>query len=327
MAPVTQAPRRLTIPARMFLMLAAVLVTFGGVLVWSLFQHQRTADELRLLNEGYLPLALTVGEAKATQAVFGTVVDRVISEPDPTATQQWLEVARRVRPATVERALAGVERAEQLKQSTADRAALSGVSDRLRRVRRRFERNEATYERFFETLNRGEGDGAETLVSELRAEERSAEADLREARRQLQDRISIISASAAEQEGRSAILLGASTVVAVLIGLGVIGLAYRMLSPLPRLQRRVEVVARGDLSPVELPRSDDELGRLADAVRAHGGGPQGPGSKPAGRDPSAGAFRAPRGDWSHGGARDPRGEEPSVEHWSQRGTARGGVGG
>ena len=246
-------------------MLALVLMTFGGVLVWSLFQHQRTADELRLLNEGYLPLALTVGEAKATQAVFGTVVDRVVSEPDPTATQQWLEVARRVRPATVERALSGVERAGQFKQTDADRAALLGVSERLQKVRQRFDRNEAAYDRFFDALNRGDADGAEPLVSELRAEERSAENDLREARRRLQERIAAISSGAAEQESRAALLLGASTGIALLVGLGVIGLTYRMLSPLPRLQRRVEVVARGDLSPVELPRSDDELGRLADA--------------------------------------------------------------
>ncbi|MCZ7678613.1 MAG: hypothetical protein M5U28_07515 [Sandaracinaceae bacterium] len=74
---------RLTIPTRIFLSFVLVLLAFGVVSAASLIQHQRTAARLRLLHEGYLPLALTIGQAKATQAVFNTLLDRVLQERDP----------------------------------------------------------------------------------------------------------------------------------------------------------------------------------------------------------------------------------------------------
>ena len=61
---------RLSIPTRIFLGFALVLTAFGAVAIFSLTQHARTVRTLGLLNEGLLPLALTLGEAKATQAVF-----------------------------------------------------------------------------------------------------------------------------------------------------------------------------------------------------------------------------------------------------------------
>ena len=102
---------RLTIPSRIFLSIVLVLAAFGAVSAASLYQHQRTAARLRLLHEGYLPLALDIGEAKATQAVFGTLLDRLLSERDPTAPRSWLDAARRVRPAKIRRALRSIERA------------------------------------------------------------------------------------------------------------------------------------------------------------------------------------------------------------------------
>ena len=254
---------RLSIPTRIFLGLAAVLVVFVAVAITSLVQHERTAGTLRLLHEGYLPLALTVGEAKATQAIFGTVLDRVLSERDPTATRNWLSAARRVRPATLRRGLYGVERAEQLDPPPEDRAALAEIRASLESVRRSHEESDADYEELFEALEAGDSQRAERTLAELRAVEREIQRDLRESRTLLQERIATVSAEAAEQEQKSAVLLAALALLALGVGVAVIWWSHRMLAPLPRLQERVAAVARGDLAAKLEPKTDDELGRLA----------------------------------------------------------------
>ncbi len=255
--------RRLSIPTRIFLGFALLLAAFGAVSVTSVVQHERTAARLLLLHEGYLPLALTVGEAKATQAVFGTLLDRVMSERDPTATRNWLNAARQVRPATLRRALYGVERAEQLAESDPDKAALAGVRTTLEQVGAAYREGDARYDELFDALVSHDDARAERLLRSLRAEERDIQLRLRDARSVLQERIAIVSAEAEEQQRRAAVLLGALTVVGLLLGAAVIFAAHRLLSPLPRLMERVAAVARGDLAAKLEPRTDDELGRLA----------------------------------------------------------------
>jgi two-component system NtrC family sensor kinase len=51
--------------------------------------------------------------------------------------------------------------------------------------------------------------------------------------------------------------------VALLVGIAVTWWSQRVLSPLPRLQERVEAVARGELVEKLGPTGDDEIGRLA----------------------------------------------------------------
>jgi PAS domain S-box-containing protein len=260
---VTRERPRLSIPTRIFLGFALLLVAFGGVAVTSVVQHERTAHTLRLLHEGYLPLALTVGEAKATQAVFGTLLDRVMSERDPTATRNWLNAARQVRPATLRRALYGVGRARELATDPRDRALLDDVEGTLSEVGAAYRASDAHYDELFEALVSGDLAAAERVLGALRQNERVIQNLLRDARSALQERIATLSADAEEDERRAAVLLGALAVLGLLLGLAVIFAAHRMLSPLPRIMERVAAVARGDLSSRLEPRTDDELGRLA----------------------------------------------------------------
>src|SRR5688500_1029623 len=129
---------RLSIPTRIFLGFALVLLAFGAVATVSLLQHQRSAETLRLLHEGYLPLALAVGEAKATQAVVGTLLDRLLTEQDPSASRSWLHAARRVRPATMRRALYALDRAEQLSVGADDGRVLRDLRRDLEGVHRTY---------------------------------------------------------------------------------------------------------------------------------------------------------------------------------------------
>jgi len=102
---------RLTIPTRIFAALLSLLFAFFVGSLTSVITHQRSAATLRLLHEGYLPLALTLGSAKADHAIYGSMLARMLTEPDPSRTQEWVDrAARQVMPATIEVALEQVAR-------------------------------------------------------------------------------------------------------------------------------------------------------------------------------------------------------------------------
>jgi two-component system, NtrC family, sensor kinase len=65
------------------------------------------------------------------------------------------------------------------------------------------------------------------------------------------------------QQEQGIVVLMALAGMALLVGVGVTWWSQRVLSPLPRLQERVEAVARGELAEKLGPTTDDEIGRLA----------------------------------------------------------------
>ena len=123
----TRPARRkwLTIPTRIVLGYIVVLVAFGVVGGLSFLQHHRTSQTLGLLEDGYLPLALTLSQAKATQSVYANLVERALQSERSTPTKSWLRAALRIRPRTLQRAYDGVDRAEAL---TEERRAAGAAS-------------------------------------------------------------------------------------------------------------------------------------------------------------------------------------------------------
>lgn len=256
------ARRRLTIPTRIFLSFVLVLLAFGVVSAASLIQHQRTAARLRLLHEGYLPLALTIGQAKSDQAVFGLFLDRVLSERDPTATRDWLNAARQVRPSTVRRALSGLERAEELEPPFDDRESLREIRFALEAVQAGYAEGEPRFDALFAALESGRIEEAGRTLEDLRLREQQIARRLRVVWGQVQSRIGQTSRTAAEQEQESVLVITTLSVCALLLGLVVLWWSQRLLAPLPRLQARVTAVARGDLAGRVEPARDDEIGKL-----------------------------------------------------------------
>jgi signal transduction histidine kinase/HAMP domain-containing protein len=255
--------RRLSIPTRIFLSFVLVLLAFGVPSAASLAQHQRTAATLRLLHEGYLPTALTIGEAKATHAVIGTMLEQVLHEEDSTATRDWLMTARRVRPSTIRRALAGVRRAESTDPSDEDRAALAELRGILEQVQSGYAANEALYERLFDALEDRDLARADRALDDLRLRELEVARRLRRAWARVHSRIAQTSETAAAQERDSVLVVAGSACIALLLGLVVLWWSQRLLSPLPRLTDRVMAVAKGDLRGRVDAARDDEIGKLS----------------------------------------------------------------
>ncbi len=239
-----------------------MLTVSSLVSVGSFVQHQRTAATLSLVHEGYLPLALTVSEARATQSVFGNLLDRMLSERNSSATRTWLNAARKTRPGTVERALEGIAHIEHMAPPEADRASLAKARRELRRVTTMLAQGEGRYRDLYAALDAGDKDGAERVLADLRARERGIDGRLRTVWDTLLGRIEQTSARAAVEQEHALGVLAALVVLSLAVGVGVTVWSQRVLSPLPRLQERVEAVARGDLVRQLSPNTDDEIGRL-----------------------------------------------------------------
>lgn len=253
-----------SIPTRIFLGFAVLCLLLVGLGVASLVEHDRTALSLRRLHEGYLPLALTVGESKANQAVFVTLLDDLLDEPSGSLERDWLGIARRVRPATIRRALHGADRIVELAETREEHEAALRMIETLHYVDGRFTLSNQAIDRVLEAMRRGDPITAARELSTARVLEVDAQRKLRELHLVLEARSADIARSASEREARMAVVLSIATLLGLLLGLGVTYLSYRLLSPLPRLQARVGAVAGGEFSnPLEA-TSDDELGRLTE---------------------------------------------------------------
>jgi len=251
---------RLSIPTRIFFGFILILGALGVMATLSLLQHRRTAGTLRLLDEGYLPLALRLGQSRADQNGYVAQLDRLMEEE--ARTRSWLEAARRLRLGSVRMTLESVDQALGLLPPPVERRSLERIRGDLTAAAHTFEESESKYEALTEALGSGDRPRAEVLLAGLRETEAEALFRLRSAGTALQERIATVSSEAAEQERQAAIVLGVLTVLSLAIGIAITWWSQRLLAPLPRLQQRVAAVARGDLASQLEPATDDELGRL-----------------------------------------------------------------
>lgn len=251
----------LTIPTRIVLGYIVVLVAFGVVGGLSFLQHHRTSRTLGLLEDGYLPLALTLSQAKATQSVYANLVERALESERSTPTKTWLRAALRIRPTTLRRAYEGVERAEALAEELGQPAPLRSVRRELDAISRAYEQIDEQYEQLFATID-DETEVADELLSKLRNTEQRIERNYDRASQSVQQRISRTSALAASQSERATFLLGLLGILALIVGVAVTFLSQRLLRPIPLLHQRVAAVARGDLSSTVDIKRNDELGQL-----------------------------------------------------------------
>ncbi len=258
-----RVPVRLSIPRRIVLGFALVLSASGLVSVVSFVQHQRTAAALSLLDEGYLPLALTVSEARATHSVINNLLDRVLSERDTTASRIWLNAARKARPLALEQARSKIAQIHAMGPWESDGAALVRMRRELRRVQSMTDKGEKRYVELYSALDSGDRAGAERILADLRARERAIENEWRRMWDEIVASIGKTSQRVSAQQAQAITVLWSLGALALLVGLVIAWWAQRVLSPLPRLQERVEAVARGELIQKLGPSTDDEIGRLA----------------------------------------------------------------
>ncbi len=262
-----EPPRRAawpSLPTRIFLAFALVIAAFVGVALFGLVQHERTSRTLQRLHDGYLPLALQLGEARAAQGIVAAFLDRVRGERDTAATRGWLEAARRRRPVMVRRARRLLEDLRRSPEDAREAASLRRIGVALGRVERGMADSEQVLRRLLGRLAQEQGGPSAGLLERVRAREREVQRNLAAAWRLVRQQIAETGRQAAERQRRTATALAVATLLALALGMAVLWWSARVLRPLRQLSTRVQAVARGDWRSQPLaPRRDDELGRLA----------------------------------------------------------------
>jgi two-component system, NtrC family, sensor kinase len=269
-APFWQRPRPFgrrsaqSIPGRISAGFAVVLFSFTCVAGVSLWEHQRTAKTLRILHEGYLPLSLSISEARATQGAFATMVERTLEEGGTAAAEGWLEIARRIRPFPLRRAIDAANQAQRLVEVERDRATIRQLRNELDAVLLQYELVEDDFDALSSSLSGRDRAPQRAALSSIRSREREAQTHLAKAWQLIGERVAVTSLQAREDERRALGLLVGLGLVALAVGLTMTVWSQRVLSPLTKLSERVLAVARGDLSARVETHADDEIGRVAE---------------------------------------------------------------
>ena len=90
---------RRTIATRVLASFAVMLVAFAVTVGWSVVAQRRAARDSDELSNGYVPVALKLGQLRATQATLSTLVDGIPDERDPISARLLLSTLASARRA------------------------------------------------------------------------------------------------------------------------------------------------------------------------------------------------------------------------------------
>jgi signal transduction histidine kinase len=214
------------------------------------------------LHEGYLPLSLSISEARATQGAFATMVERTEGS-DTAAAEGWLEIARRVRPFALRRAVEAANQAQRLVREERERTTLVTLRSELEAVLFEYELSEDDFDTLSSALANRDRSAATAALASVRLRERAAQTHLATAWQLISERIAATSRKARDDEGRALGLLIGLGLLVLAVGVAISFWAQHMLAPLTKLAERVAAVARGDLSARIERHTDDEIGHVA----------------------------------------------------------------
>lgn len=248
----------LSLPTKVFLSFAVVIVAFGVTMTYALVHHRQTLRDLTLVSGGLLPVTLAVAEIRNTQELLVTTL-----ESDPEGRTVWLSLVRQLRPASLQRTSRALRQAGDLATQTRDVELLNDLADELEDVAEEAEAHEPEYRELFSAIEEGDAVDAGEVLYLLIRREREISARLERVQGQVESQITLIARDVERAERQLLWALLFLTIGALVIAAGVTIFSYRALAPLSRLTDGVIAVGSGDLRQrVEISGSG-EIGALA----------------------------------------------------------------
>jgi two-component system NtrC family sensor kinase len=258
-------PPRKTVARRVLASFAVTLIAFAITVGWSVVTQRRAAEDSEELTKGYVPVALKLGQLRATQATLSTLVDGIPDERNPLSTKIVLETltsARRVR--LVETRAAMVEGLAGVGSPATQQLAVSLVQG-LDAADSALGDDRGVFDRLFSAINEGDKDTVNRELVTLGALEHDADKRLHGLADRVSSSMDALSAAAHAREVRAVYALLALSLLTLGVGIAVSIHTRRLLAPLARVTERAQAVARGDLTPHSVEPTDDEIGELASA--------------------------------------------------------------
>ncbi len=258
----TRPPRR-SIAGRVLASFTVTVVAFAVTVGWSVVTQRAAAQHSEELAGGYVPVALKLGQLRATQATISTLVDGIPDERSPVSMRHVLSTlvsARRTKfletRVAVEQGLASVGSMPAVELARRLSAELQNTEQSLADDR-------SDFDRLFASIAAGDRGEAERLRTIVAAEEHEAERRIHDLADEVSTSMNSLSLDARVRERRAILALIALAVLTLGVGVAVSIHTRRLLAPLQEVTERAKAVARGDLVPREVHRTDDEIGELA----------------------------------------------------------------
>jgi signal transduction histidine kinase len=254
--------KRRSVAARVLASYVAVLLAFALTAAWSVASERKAAQEAELLRTGYVPLKFSVEKALDAQNLVSAELSHITEARNPSDARNWIETERRVRPTTFAkiRAVAhGFAPADDAKVRTLSADLVQGAND----IERFLQADGEKFARLFEALGVGDSDTAERVQNELVSYEVEGARRIRELRDKIDREMDDLVSAARVRERWSIGILGALSLLTLLVGIGVSLYARRVLRPLAAVTDRAKAVARGDLTARRVIATPDEIGELA----------------------------------------------------------------
>ena len=256
---------RLSLPTRIFLGYAAVLVTFALVSTFSVIEMHQNQVEIQLVGQGYLHLSSEMTTINTLHKNLERQTERLLEEPS----------------AEKRRLLIGLERisSDQLSQEMADAETTAGaigelaprsetpfiqqLGQKLAELRRWYAAYEEAASAVFAGLAGGDRALADQRLEQMKRLETSIGTEIRVVHASVEKRIIERVRKAAERERRTGLLIVGWSVFAIILGLLATAWSTRTLRPVKALIEAVSRIGRGDYTPQLGMRGDDEISTLA----------------------------------------------------------------
>ncbi len=256
---------RKTVARRVLASFGVTVLAFAITVGWSGIAQRRTAEDSTALSHGYVPVALKLGQLRATQATISTLVDGIPDERNPLSTRLLLETLASVRRAEYQETRAALTRDLARSDDPETRAFALYATGELDAVAIALADDKRGMERLFQAIDAGDKDEVNRALVVLGAIEHDAEKRLHALADALARSMDALSSAAYARQARAVYAL--LTLALLTLGVGVlVSLHIRsLLTPLARVTERARSVARGDLTPQPVTPTDDEIGELAAA--------------------------------------------------------------
>lgn len=262
----------LSVSTRIFLGFAAVLAVFGAVSAFSVLRLHAVGEEIRLVSDGYLPLAKVGAQLETFHKNRQRDTDRLLDEKDERTRAALIKLARLYFPRLVREklTLAGTLAAEARALGGADEAKfIEGVEHRLADLGQSYDDYDAAAEGFFAAMEQEVPAGElEERGRELQRVERRIDRELKLLSLALDTRVRERVWEAQRLERVSSVAILGFALAAIAIGLLAALLSQRWLAPILTLTQAAQRIGLGDWR-AEVPTGGaGEVGVLAGAFQA-----------------------------------------------------------
>jgi len=241
---------RLSLATRIFLGYAVVLVTFGGVSLFSVAEMRRSQQEHRLVSQGYLHLSQETAAIDLYHQNQEKETERLLDEKNVQTRRALIRLARLYLPPPMAQKIEGdKEQAHALLEFAPNSEVrfIREVEDRFDELSSRYQEYERSAERVLTALEQehpDEGDLARQMQA-FKQLESSMGQEIRRLHASLETRIRQRVDESERREKRTGVAIIALSVMAIVIGLLATAWSARTLRPVRTLIEGVSRIGRG----------------------------------------------------------------------------------